>query len=32
MGLRVSSKHEEEGLDIHKHGMDAYADFDLNQR
>jgi Amt family ammonium transporter len=31
MGLRVSSKHEVEGLDIHEHGMDAYADFGLNQ-
>jgi len=31
MGLRVSSKHEVEGLDIHEHGMDAYSDFGLNQ-
>jgi Amt family ammonium transporter len=31
MGLRVSSRHEVEGLDIHEHGMDAYADFGLNQ-
>lgn len=30
-GLRVSAKHEVEGLDIHEHGMDAYADFGLNQ-
>jgi Amt family ammonium transporter len=31
MGLRVSLKHEIEGLDIHEHGMNAYADFGLNQ-
>lgn len=31
MGIRVSAKHEVEGLDIHEHGMDAYADFGLNQ-
>jgi Amt family ammonium transporter len=30
-GIRVSSKHEVEGLDIHEHGMDAYADFGTNQ-
>ncbi|MDX1365695.1 MAG: ammonium transporter [Arenibacter latericius] len=30
-GIRVSTKEEEEGLDIHEHGMDAYADFRMNQ-
>ncbi len=30
-GLRVSEKEELEGLDIHEHGMDAYADFRMNQ-
>ena len=30
-GLRVSEKEELEGLDLHEHGMDAYADFRLNQ-
>ncbi len=30
-GLRVSEKEEVEGLDIHEHGMDAYADFRMNQ-
>lgn len=30
-GLRVSEKEEIEGLDIHEHGMDAYADFRMNQ-
>jgi len=30
-GIRVSSKHEIEGLDIHEHGMDAYPDFGSNQ-
>ena len=31
MGLRVSKEEEIEGLDIHEHGMDAYADFRMNQ-
>lgn len=30
-GLRVSREEEIEGLDLHEHGMDAYADFRLNQ-
>jgi Amt family ammonium transporter len=30
LGLRVSNKEEMEGLDLHEHGMDAYADFGLN--
>ncbi|MET1260096.1 ammonium transporter [Flagellimonas sp. DF-77] len=30
-GLRVSEKEELEGLDLHEHGMDAYADFRMNQ-
>ncbi|MGB3149014.1 MAG: ammonium transporter [Maribacter sp.] len=31
LGLRVSKEEEVEGLDIHEHGMDAYADFRMNQ-
>ena len=31
MGLRVTKEEEIEGLDIHEHGMDAYADFRMNQ-
>jgi len=31
IGLRVSEQEELEGLDIHEHGMDAYADFNMNQ-
>ena len=31
VGIRVSEKEELEGLDIHEHGMDAYADFRMNQ-
>lgn len=31
VGLRVSEAEEIEGLDIHEHGMDAYADFRMNQ-
>ena len=31
VGIRVSSEEEQEGLDIHEHGMDAYPDFRLNQ-
>lgn len=30
-GIRVSKKEELEGLDLHEHGMDAYADFRMNQ-
>ena len=30
LGLRVSKEEEVEGLDIHEHGMDAYADFRMN--
>ena len=30
-GIRVSEVEELEGLDIHEHGMDAYADFRMNQ-
>ena len=30
-GIRVTSEEEQEGLDIHEHGMDAYPDFRLNQ-
>ena len=31
IGIRVSSEEEQEGLDIHEHGMDAYPDFALNE-
>ncbi|WP_127846124.1 ammonium transporter [Psychroflexus aestuariivivens] len=31
IGLRVKANYEIEGLDINEHGMDAYADFGLNQ-
>lgn len=31
LGLRVSAREEKEGLDIHEHGMNAYADFRLNE-
>jgi Amt family ammonium transporter len=31
VGIRVSKEEEMEGLDIHEHGMDAYADFRMNQ-
>jgi len=31
IGIRVSKIEEQEGLDIHEHGMDAYPDFGLNQ-
>ena len=31
IGIRVSAEEEQEGLDIHEHGMDAYPDFRLNQ-
>jgi Amt family ammonium transporter len=30
-GLRVTEEEELQGLDIHEHGMDAYADFRMNQ-
>lgn len=30
IGVRVGKREEVEGLDIHEHGMDAYADFGLN--
>ena len=30
-GIRVSKIEEQEGLDMHEHGMDAYPDFGLNQ-
>ena len=31
VGIRVSKEEEVDGLDIHEHGMDAYADFRMNQ-
>ena len=31
VGIRVSKQEELEGLDLHEHGMDAYADFRMNQ-
>jgi Amt family ammonium transporter len=31
IGIRVSEEEEQDGLDIHEHGMDAYPDFRLNQ-
>ncbi|MDP3314423.1 ammonium transporter [Lutibacter sp.] len=31
VGIRVSELEEQEGLDIHEHGMDAYPDFGLNE-
>jgi Amt family ammonium transporter len=31
VGIRVSKDEELEGLDLHEHGMDAYADFRMNQ-
>ncbi len=31
LGLRVSKEEEVEGLDLHEHGMDAYADFRINE-
>ena len=31
VGIRVSKEEEMEGLDLHEHGMDAYADFRMNQ-
>lgn len=32
IGIRVSKEEELEGLDIHEHGMDSYADFRMNDR
>ncbi|WP_445384447.1 ammonium transporter [Robiginitalea sp. IMCC44478] len=31
VGIRVDREEELDGLDLHEHGMDAYADFRLNQ-
>jgi Amt family ammonium transporter len=31
IGLRVEKEEELKGLDLSEHGMDAYADFRLNQ-
>ncbi len=31
IGIRVSKEEELEGLDLHEHGMDSYADFRMNQ-
>jgi Amt family ammonium transporter len=31
LGLRVEKEEELKGLDLAEHGMDAYADFRLNQ-
>ncbi len=31
VGIRVSKEEELDGLDLHEHGMDAYADFRMNQ-
>ena len=31
IGLRVDKEEEIKGLDLSEHGMDAYADFRLNQ-
>ncbi len=31
VGIRVSKDEENEGLDLHEHGMDAYPDFRMNQ-
>ena len=31
MGLRMESLEETEGLDLHEHGMDAYAEFGISQ-
>ena len=32
MGLRMEEKEETEGLDVHEHGMDAYAEFGTANR
>ena len=31
IGIRVDRQEELEGLDLHEHGMDSYADFRMNQ-
>ncbi|GGD56596.1 ammonium transporter [Muriicola marianensis] len=31
VGIRVAKEEEVDGLDLHEHGMDAYADFRMNQ-
>ncbi|WP_088341750.1 ammonium transporter [Robiginitalea sediminis] len=31
IGIRVDKEEELDGLDLHEHGMDAYADFRMNQ-
>ncbi|NNK11247.1 MAG: ammonium transporter [Flavobacteriaceae bacterium] len=31
VGIRVSKEEELDGLDLHEHGMDSYADFRMNQ-
>lgn len=31
IGIRVERQEELEGLDLHEHGMDSYADFRMNQ-
>jgi len=31
VGIRVEREEELEGLDLHEHGMDSYADFRMNQ-
>ncbi|QBA64697.1 ammonium transporter [Muriicola soli] len=31
IGIRVSKEEELDGLDLHEHGMDSYADFRMNQ-
>jgi Amt family ammonium transporter len=31
VGIRVDRQEELEGLDLHEHGMDSYADFRMNQ-
>ncbi|MDX1331541.1 MAG: ammonium transporter [Robiginitalea sp.] len=31
IGIRVARQEELEGLDLHEHGMDSYADFRMNQ-
>ncbi|HZJ35729.1 MAG TPA: ammonium transporter [Gillisia sp.] len=32
MGIRMDSQGEREGLDIHEHGMDAYAEFGMAEK
>ena len=31
IGIRVTERHELEGLDLHEHGMNSYPDFRLNE-